>query len=315
MGKEHADARVTEGSAPSSARLSSGRRPSWQHSSQVGAIWRRWVREPTVVPAGNDRRETSQHEARVAPPRSPDSRWSRRPGVARRGLRVHARTRSRPCARPSRQLRRRARGRLRALARPSTPALLMAASRRVAQVGHSAAARAAGGDPFALGGGRSTRPVAPFRRLGNEPRGVHREGNADVPLHGPQQGRRVWPRLLVTVARSGAKKAGKRGDVTAGRAWSRWQLSPRLGQVGQRRRSPSASRRWTATGSWQVDSLYVDRRPLPPSRLAGTRTRRARRVAERVGVALVAPDAQAERERLGRAHEAVAVAEGGPGPV
>jgi hypothetical protein len=120
-----------------------------------------------------------------------------------------------------------------------------------------------GGDPFALGGSRSTRALSlPSGSSAKSPATCIAKGMPTFRLTARNTGA-ARARLLVTVVYGpGGKRVSKRaGVVTAGRAWSPIrQLSLKRGQVGS---ATAVSFRFTPldrTGSWQVDSLYIDPR-------------------------------------------------------
>jgi hypothetical protein len=120
-----------------------------------------------------------------------------------------------------------------------------------------------GGDPFALGGRLGARALSlPSGSSATSPAACISKGMPTFRLTARNAGA-ASSRLRVTVVYGpGAKKASKiAGDLTAGSAWAPVkQLSLSLGQVGD---ATSLSFRFTpldSTGSWQVDSLYIDPR-------------------------------------------------------
>jgi hypothetical protein len=120
-----------------------------------------------------------------------------------------------------------------------------------------------GGDPFSLGGKRSTKALSlPAGSSTTSPSACIAKGMPTFRFTARNKGA-AKSRLRVTIVYgAGGKKATKRaGDIAAGRTWSpAKQLSLRLGQVGS---ATSVSFRFSpldSTGSWQIDSLYVDPR-------------------------------------------------------
>ena len=120
-----------------------------------------------------------------------------------------------------------------------------------------------GGDPFALGGRLSARALSlPYGSSATSPAACIAKGMPTFRLTARNTGA-ATSRLRVQIVYSagGRRVSQLAGYLTAGRAWRPVrQLSLALGQVGD---ATSVSFRFTPldpTGSWQVDSLYVDPR-------------------------------------------------------